>query len=135
MRTADADGREVARPEAWLELPGSGTAPVEVEVSFQPRGARVVRALVALLGSWALIPLVFFVPPHLPWVLAAFFGGLFLAWRFWRGDYLVRSFRGDCPRCGTVLELKPGTRIRGRHTLDCYACHRHPDLVLTGADG
>lgn len=127
---SDQGGTPTVRPPARLELPGSGTAAAAVEVTHQPRGTRIARAVTALVASWALIPIVFFIPPHLPWVLAAFLGGLFLAWRLWRGHYLVRSFRGDCPRCGTALELKPGARIRNRHALDCYGCHRRPELVV-----
>lgn len=117
-----------------LELPGSGTGSARVEVTHQPRGARGLRAMGVILVSWALIPLVFFIPPHLPWVLLAFFGGLFVAWRLWRGTFLVRTFEGDCPRCGEPLKLDPGTRIRSRHTLDCFNCHRQPDLVVAARD-
>lgn len=132
--TPDATPHPPARPPARLHLPGSGTAPAEIEAIAQPRGARLTRALLALFGSWALIPLVFFIPPHFPWVAAAFGGGLYLALRFWRGELYVSSFEGACPRCGTALELKPGARIRRRQTLDCYGCHRQPELIVDAPD-
>jgi hypothetical protein len=122
----------VGRPDARLVLPGSGTTPAEVEMVYQPRATRLTRALLTLVVSWLIIPVVFFIPPHFPWVLGAFLGGLYFAWRFWRGEFYVSSFRGACPRCGTALELRPGARIRREQTLECYGCHRRPELIVDG---
>lgn len=129
-REPGTPGRATAR----LHLPGHGTAPAEITVIPQARGTRLTRALLSLIGSWLLIPLVFFIPPHFPWVLAAFGGGLYLAWRFWRGELYVASFEGSCPRCGTALELKEGARIRRTQTLECYGCHRQPELIVDAGD-
>lgn len=122
----------VGRPGARLHLPGAGTAPAAVEMVYQPRATRLTRALLALFVSWLMLPVVVFIPPHLPWVLAVFVGGLYFAWRFWRGEFYVSSFQGACPRCGTALELRPGARIRSSQTLECYGCHRRPELIIDG---
>lgn len=119
---------------ARLHLPGTGTGPAVVRAIHQPRPGRVARALLALFGSWLLIPIVFFIPPHFPWVAGAFAGGLYLALRFWRGELYVSSFEGACPQCGTALELRPGSRIRRTQTLECYGCHRQPELIVDAAD-
>ena len=121
---------ELAKPGARLELPGSGTAPASVEVVYQPRATRLARAVIVLVVSWLLMPIVFFVPPHFLWPLLSLIGGIVLARRYWRGEYYVTTFEGACPRCGTAIDLVSGTRIRGRQTLECYGCHRHPELVL-----
>lgn len=127
--------RRTAKPTpARIHLPGSGTASAVLEATYQPRSERVTRAVLALIGSWLLIPLVFFIPPHFPWVAGAFGGGLYLAARFWRGELHVSSFDGACPRCGTSLELKSGARIRRTQTLECYGCHRQPELIVDAAD-
>lgn len=121
---------DISRPAARIVLPGSGTGPADVEVVYQPRATRYTRAILALVVSWLAIPVVFFIPPHIPWALAAFGLGVFLFWRTTQGEYFVASFEGACPRCAEPLALKSGARIRGRHTLECYGCHRQPELVL-----
>lgn len=138
MKTEEPGGSlettEVGHPAARLHLPGSGTGPAQVEMIYQPRATRMTRAILTLVVSWLIIPVVFFIPPHFPWVLAAFFGGLWLAWRFWNGEFYVSRFEGACPRCGAALELKPGTRIRRRQMLECYSCHRSPELIVDAPD-
>lgn len=121
---------DVVRPPARLVLQGSASVPADVEVVYQPRATRLTRAILSLGICWVLMPLVFFIPPHVPWVFAAFAAGIVFFVRSLRGEYHVASFEGACPRCGRGLEIKAGSRIRGRHVLDCYGCHRQPELVL-----
>ena len=130
MSGGSLETTEVGRPRARLELPGSGTGPAVVEMIYQPRATRMTRAVITLLASLLILPVVFFIPPHLPWVALVLLGGLFLAWRFWRGEFYVSSFEGACPKCGTALELKAGSRIRRSQMLECYGCHRRPELVI-----
>lgn len=125
---------EVGRPRATLHLPGTGTAPAHVEMIYQPRATRLARTLLVLFVTALTIPVVFFIPPHLPWVLAVLLGGGYLAWRFWKGEFYVSSFEGACPRCGTALELKPGARVRRRQALECLGCHRTPELIVDGPE-
>lgn len=121
---------EIGRPRARLELPGSETGPAEVEIIYQPRATRLSRAILVLLVSWLIIPVVAFIPPHIPWILITFFGGLLLALRIWGGEFYVSRFEGACPRCGTALELKRGARIRRAQMLECHGCHRRPELRI-----
>jgi hypothetical protein len=125
---------DIARPTARLSLPGSGTTPAEIEVVYQPRATRVTRAV--LIGVLALLvaPVVFFIPPHFLWPLAVLLVAGFMARRTLVSEYHVTSFQGACPRCGTDIEIEPGTRIGARHTLECYSCHRQPQLVVDDPD-
>ncbi|HEX2094185.1 MAG TPA: hypothetical protein VHG28_17410 [Longimicrobiaceae bacterium] len=115
-------------PSARLVLGGHASTPAHLDALVRPARTRAIRAVASLAVCWGLAPLVFFIPPHLPWVLTALAGGIYLAYRQWSGEYVVRSFEGSCPRCGNALALKPGERIRLPHTLTCYRCHHHPVL-------
>lgn len=125
---------ELGRPRARLELPGSGSRPAELEVIYQPRATRLIRAILILGVAAALIPVVFFIPPHFLWPVVVLVVAVYLARKYWVGEYYVSAFEGACPRCDTPIELKPGTRIRTRQTLECYGCHRKPELVLESAE-
>lgn len=119
-----------SRTPARLVLPGSGTAEATVRVIHQPRTKRLTMALITLGAAVAAMPVVFLLPPHLLWPILALLGGAYFAHRLWRGEYYVVEFEGRCPRCDTPLELAPGARIRGRESLECYNCHRQPELIL-----
>ncbi len=121
---------EIGRPGARLVLPGSDTVKASVEVIYQSRATRASRALLTLGVAIVSMPVLFFIPPHFVWPLLALAIGGYLAWRYWRGEYYVVGFKGHCPRCETPLEVSRGTRVRGHQTLECYGCHRHPELVL-----
>ena len=121
---------EVGRLPARLELPGAGTRDARVEVIYQPRATRLTRTLLILGVTVALMPVVFFIPPHLLWPIVVLAAGVYFAHKYWKGEYYVSTFEGACPRCDTELDLKPGSRIRSRQTLECYGCHRQPELVL-----
>ena len=121
---------EVGRLPARLELPGAATRDARVEVIYQPRATRLTRAILILGVAVALMPVVFFIPPHFLWPVVVLAAGAYVAHKYWQGEYYVSTFRGECPRCETELEVKPGSRIRSRQTLECYGCHRQPELVL-----
>lgn len=121
---------EVGRPDARLILPGSVTAEVIVEVIYQSRATRLSQALLTLTVAVMISPVLFFLPPHFLWPAVSVSLGAWLAWRYWKGEYYVIHFEGNCPRCQAPLALKRGARVRGRETLECYGCHRHPELVL-----
>ena len=121
---------EIGRPVARLVLPGSGTVDASVEVIYQSRATRASRALLTLGVAFVIMPVLFFIPPHFLWPLLSLVIGGYLAWRYWRGEYYLIGFEGKCPRCDTALDVARGTRVRRRHTLECYSCHRHPELVI-----
>ncbi|MBV9772313.1 MAG: hypothetical protein JO040_00080 [Gemmatimonadetes bacterium] len=118
-------------PLALLTLPGHHDAPARAELVYLPASWRLPRAMGALLFFWGILPLVVWVPPHYPWVLACFATGLYLAYSYWTGRYRVRAFTGSCPRCERELSLAPGSRIALPHTLTCFACHFEPQLCVT----
>jgi hypothetical protein len=119
-----------------LVLPAAGSTPAALDVEPQPKRRRAVRAGLIVAAALVLMPVVFVVPPHFLWPLVALVAGLYFARKVWVGEYVVRSFEGACPRCGEALTLEPGTRIRSRERIECYGCHREPELVVAGdADG
>ncbi len=118
---------------ARLVLPGHESVPASADVIYRPARERSTRAILTLVGFFVLAPIVFFVPPHIPWVLIAFGSGIYFGLRQWRGEYVVQSFTGECPRCHSPLTIEPGTRIRLPHRLDCFNCHHEPSLeILSG---
>ncbi|HEX7049298.1 MAG TPA: hypothetical protein VF188_03715 [Longimicrobiales bacterium] len=125
----------VQTPAAKLWLAGHPSTPARLEVIYQPKSTRVTNAILALVLSWLAIPIVVFIPPHFPWVLGAFGYGIFAAWKYGRGEYVVRSFAGECPRCHEELSIKPKTRLKTPYKLTCYKCHFEPVLVMGAAPG
>jgi hypothetical protein len=100
-------------------------------VTYRSRRTRLTSALLVLLGCWILAPLLFLIPPHLPWGLGALVAGLFLAYRRWTGEYVVHSFEGRCPGCDGSLTMKPDQLVQLPHTMPCYNCHQEPELKLS----
>lgn len=118
---------------ARLQLAGHEPRPASLAVTYRTPKTRATRAILSLLGFWALVPVVFFIPPHAPWALAAFGAGIFFAHRQWNGEYVVHHFEGPCPRCDSPLSLPDQARISLPHAMVCYQCHHHP--VLTTSPG
>lgn len=76
----------------------------------------------ANLSLWLLIPLVFFIPPHIPWVLLVFFLGGFRAFNRFREYRTLLSLRGTCPKCGTEQEFSELGRMKHPHVVRCAHC-------------
>lgn len=115
---------------AHLTLPASPSAAAALVVEPRPKGKRTARAVAMVAATLVLTPVAFLVPPHFLWPLVVLALGFYFARREWVGEYVVASFEGACPRCGGALTLEPGTRIRGRQRVECYGCHREPELVV-----
>jgi hypothetical protein len=122
--------RALQAPPARLALVFHAPTIARLEVVYQPVWGRLVRAFLGWLLCWGVLPILVWVPPHYPWVLAAFVAGIYLPIRIWNGKYLVRSFAGFCPRCGRSLELGRGSKINLPHTLTCFGCHFEPVLEV-----
>ncbi|MGK7312794.1 MAG: hypothetical protein ACN0LA_11205 [Candidatus Longimicrobiales bacterium M2_2A_002] len=120
---------------ARLVLPAAGSTEARVTVEPRPKATRTTRAAVILVMTLVLAPIAFLVPPHFLWPLVVLAVGAYFAYREWTGEYIVHGFEGACPRCGEPLEIEPGTRVRGRQRVECYGCHREPELVLEEATG
>lgn len=118
---------------ARLALRGHSPSGAVLRAAWRSPRARATRAALSLLGFWAIAPIVFFIPPHLPWAAAAAVAGVYFALRQWTGEYVVEHFEGNCPRCGNPLPLATGTRIRLPHRMVCYHCHHEPSLEIHAA--
>ena len=114
---------------AQLTLFGHSPAPAMLRAEPRSGPGRRARALIALLVCWALVPIVAIVPPHIPWALAAFIAGIYLARKNWRGTHLVHELEGACPRCETPVRMRRNTLIRLPHALTCYGCQS--ELILS----
>lgn len=123
----------VTSPTASLRLRGHEPKPATIQIEKRPRQSRMTKSILSLLGFLILAPIVFFIPPHIPWAVLAVCAGFYLAYRQWTGEYIVHQFSGECPRCGNNLEIKPGTKIKLPLEMDCYECHHKPALQVDGA--
>lgn len=114
-----------------IRLGGHPSTEGTLDAIARPPGERASRAVGTLLLFLAIGAAVFFIPPHIPWVLAAVGAGVFFSLRQWRGEYRVQRFSGNCPRCGHALEIAPGDGIRLPMKLTCFNCHHEPTLSLS----
>lgn len=119
-------------PPATLRLRGHEPRDAEIAVEPRPRQTRIARSAGALVGFLILAPVVFFIPPHIPWVLLAVGAGLYFGRREWVGEYVVHAFSGQCPRCDAELSIQPGAKVRFPLELDCYKCHHQPVVEING---
>jgi hypothetical protein len=102
-----------------------------VAATYRPPSKRLTSGLLTLLGFLATVPIVVFIPPHVPWVLAVVCVGTYMAYRRWTGEYIVHSLEATCPSCGQPLTMKPDQYVRLPHTVPCFNCHQEPELTLT----
>lgn len=110
---------------------------------WSPARARVIersaawrrRAALMQLGWWLLVPIVFWIPPHLPWVVAVLVIGGYRAMGRWREHRTLVSLYGPCPRCGTAQDFPELGRMTQPHTVHCASCRweLHVDVPRAGA--
>ena len=74
------------------------------------------------LAWWLLAPAVFFIPPHIPWVLVVLLLGGLRAWGRLREHRTLLSLHGPCPRCGTEQDFTELGRMRTPHMVQCANC-------------
>lgn len=110
----------MARIEAFGYTPTAARAHV-VERSASWRMTRALLAAAVGLGA---APVVFLVPPHVPWALAALGLGAWFARRFVRERRTLLSLDGVCPRCGAAVTTHEPTALRTPHDLTCGACRQ-----------
>lgn len=87
------------------------------------------------LGWWLLIPIVFWIPPHIPWVLLMLGIGAVRAFNRFREYRTLVSLRGACPKCGTEQEFRETGRMKQPHVVHCANCRweLRADVPLSGA--
>ncbi len=118
-------------PPAQLTLRAHAASLAKVVLVYRTAPERFARAAMALVLCWGAVPLLLWVPPHYPWAAGAMVAGVYLAYRYWTGRYLVCAFSGACPRCGRQLELRLGSFINLPHSMTCFACHFEPRLEVS----
>jgi hypothetical protein len=87
------------------------------------------------LGWWLLVPVVFWIPPHIPWVLTVLAIGAVRALNRFREYRTLVSLRGPCPKCGTEQEFRELGRMKRPHAVHCAHCRweLRADVPLSGA--
>jgi|1186.fasta_scaffold74596_2 hypothetical protein len=89
-----------------------------VERSKAWRRSQVMKDLALLL----LIPVVVFIPPHIPWPLIVIGVAGMRAFNHSREHRTLLSLRGPCPKCGTDQEYKELGRMGNPHKVTCASC-------------
>ena len=87
------------------------------------------------LGIWLLAPVVFWIPPHIPWVLTVLAVGAVRALNRFREHRTLVSLEGACPKCGNEQVFRETGRMKAPHAVHCAACHweLRVDVPLSGA--
>jgi hypothetical protein len=98
-QSSEARARVLARSAAW-------------------RRSQAIKDLLLLL----LVPFVFFIPPHIPWVLLVIGLAFFRAFNHNRENATLLSLHGPCPKCGTVQDFTELGRMGSPHKVTCANC-------------
>lgn len=87
------------------------------------------------LGWWVAAPVVFWIPPHIPWVLTVLAIGAVRALNRFREYRTLVSLAGPCPKCGTEQEFREVGRMKQPHAVHCAHCRweLRVDIPLSGA--
>ena len=123
-------------PEVPARLVFAGGAWSEARARVIERTASWRRSsALAQLGLWLLAPVVFWIPPHIPWVLLVLGVGAMRALNRFREHRTLVSLRGHCPKCGTEQEFRELGRMKNPHTVHCAHCRweLRADVPLSGA--
>lgn len=108
---------------ARITLFGFDVVPANARIEARSVGWRVLRASIALAAGLIVAPVVFLVPPHAPWALAALGISLLTARRQWAEAHTLHFFEGTCPRCGEGVSISRPARLRHPHAISCPSCH------------
>ncbi|HEY0020709.1 MAG TPA: hypothetical protein VGC13_30700 [Longimicrobium sp.] len=119
---------------ARLVFAGGEWTEAHARVIERTPGWRRSSALTQL-GLWLLAPVVFWIPPHVPWVLLVLGLGAVRALNRFREHRTLVSLRGACPKCGTGQEFGETGRMKQPHTVHCASCRweLRVDVPLSGA--
>ena len=107
---------------ARITLFGFDFVSANARIEARSTGWRARRASIALAAGLIVAPVVFLVPPHAPWAVAALGIGLLMARRRWAEGHTLHFFEGACPRCGTGVSLSHPVRLRHPHPISCPSC-------------
>jgi len=112
---------EIAEVPARLVFAGGEWSEARARVIERTARWRRGSAL-AQLGLWLLVPVVFWIPPHIPWVLLVLGVGAMRALNRFREHRTLVSLRGPCPKCGAEQEFRETGRMKQPHTVHCASC-------------
>jgi len=105
-----------------LEVFGHDPACARAVVIERPGSWRATRALLSGIIGLGAAPLVFFIPPHVPWALGSVLAGAWFARRFATEARTLVSLEGSCPRCGAPITISRPTPLHSPHMLSCGKC-------------
>lgn len=89
-----------------------------IERSAAWRRSQSIKDLLLLL----LVPVVVWIPPHIPWVLIVIGLALFRAFNHSREHRTLLSLRGPCPKCGAEQDFTELGRMGSPHKVTCAHC-------------
>jgi hypothetical protein len=113
-----------------LEAFGQAATTARVKVIARPPSWRATRAILSAVLGLGAAPVVFLLPPHVPWALASIGCGIFFARRFARESTTLVSLEGTCPKCTSPVLVERAVALRIPHELSCVACLQ--GLLLVG---
>ena len=133
----DAQGEHERSENGRTTAPGRitafGFASTDANVELIPRspGWRATRALLAIAIGLGGAPVLFILPPHVPWALAAVGTGAFFARRFATEHRTLVRLDGHCPRCRADIRMEKQTPLKDPHPLSCGGCGNDVLLEVT----
>jgi hypothetical protein len=104
-----------------LEAFGFAPSTVAIQAIARSTSWRMTRGLLALGIGLGVAPVVFFVPPHIPWVIAALATGGVIGQRRFTERYTLRKLDAKCPCCDAAVGLEPG-RLTEERMVQCPSC-------------
>jgi hypothetical protein len=125
---------QVAEVPARLVFAGGEWSQARARVIERTAAWRRSSALTQL-AWWLLVPIVFWLPPHIPWVLLVLGIGAYRALNRYREFRTLVSLHGPCPKCGMEQEFHETGRMKQPHTVHCAHCRweLRVDVPLSGA--
>ncbi len=119
---------------ARLSLAGKTTAARARVIERSGRWRRM--SALKELAWWLLAPAVFFIPPHIPWVLVVLLLGGLRAWGRINERRTLLWLHGSCPHCGTEQDFTELGRMRIPHVVQCASCQwsLHAEVAISSAE-
>ena len=89
-----------------------------IERSAAWRRSQSIKDLLLLL----LVPIVAFIPPHIPWVVVVIGLAFYRAFNHNREYRTLVSLHGTCPKCGAEQDFGELGRMGNPHKVHCASC-------------
>lgn len=118
---AEMDLARVPEVPARLVFAGGQSAAGTARVIERSAAWRRSSAMKDML-LWLLVPVVAFIPPHIPWVLLVLGMGAWRAYNHLREQRTLLSLHGICPKCGAEQDFTELGRMGTPHKVTCIAC-------------